>query len=132
MQVRRSKLLSLWRKKRGDRGVARQINDTRFAMALSMGLHSGMAPKAFDAANYDITFEDGTLTIDPRNVTLTSASGAKFFDGTPIQMNNPAVHITIGGDGFAAGEGATYNITGSQTNVGQSANAFTERGPRRR
>ena len=42
-QTVRSKLLSLWRKKRGDRGVARQINDTRFAMALSMGLHSGMA-----------------------------------------------------------------------------------------
>ena len=41
-QTVRTKLLLLWRKKRGDRGVARQINDTRFAMALSMGLHSGM------------------------------------------------------------------------------------------
>ena len=35
------------------------------------------------------------------------------------------VYSHFGGDGFAAGEGATYNITGSQTNVGQSANAFT-------
>lgn len=38
----RSKLLSYWRKKRGDKGVTRQVNDARFAMALSMGLHSGM------------------------------------------------------------------------------------------
>ena len=42
-QTVRTKLLSLWRKKHGDKGVARQINDTRFALALSMGLHSGMA-----------------------------------------------------------------------------------------
>ena len=84
------------------------------------------ATKTFKAENYDITYDaSGELTINPRNVTLTSASGAKFFDGTPFQMNNPAVHITVGGDGFAEGEGATYNITGSQTDVGRSANTFT-------
>ena len=38
----RTGLLSFWRRKRGDKGVSRQINDARFAMALSMGLHSGM------------------------------------------------------------------------------------------
>ncbi len=34
--------VGLWRKRRGDRGVSRQVNDARFALALSMGLKSGM------------------------------------------------------------------------------------------
>ena len=38
----RAKAVSLWRRTRGDKGVSRQVNDARFAMALSMGLHSGM------------------------------------------------------------------------------------------
>ena len=33
--------------------------------------------------------------------------------------------MTVSGDGFVDGEGATYNVTGSQTNVGSSANTFT-------
>ena len=41
-QKARSFLLSYWRRNRGDKGVSRQINDARFAMALSMGLRSGM------------------------------------------------------------------------------------------
>lgn len=38
----RSKALAFWRRRRGDKGVSRQVNDARFAMALSMGLRSGM------------------------------------------------------------------------------------------
>lgn len=38
----RSKALSFWKRGRGDKGVSRQVSDARFAMALSMGLHSGM------------------------------------------------------------------------------------------
>ncbi len=41
-QKARTRLLSTWRKNRGDKGVSRQVNDARFSMALSMGLHSGM------------------------------------------------------------------------------------------
>ena len=33
--------------------------------------------------------------------------------------------VTVSEDGFAEGEGATYNVTGSQTVVGSSANTFT-------
>ena len=33
--------------------------------------------------------------------------------------------ITVGGDKFVAGEGATYDVTGSQTLVGSSTNFFT-------
>lgn len=38
----RDRALAFWRRHRGDKGVSRQVNDARFAMALSMGLRSGM------------------------------------------------------------------------------------------
>ena len=33
--------------------------------------------------------------------------------------------VTVSGDGFAEGEGASYNVTGSQTEAGKSDNTFT-------
>ena len=83
--------------------------------------------KIVDAKNkdvtgyYDISYEDGTLTINKRSVTLTSASDSKVYDGTPLTKPE----VTVGGDGFVEGEGATYNVTGSQTKVGKSDNEFT-------
>ena len=59
--------------------------------------------------------------ITKRNVTLTSATASKVYDKTPLTNSN----ITIGGDGFAKLEGASYNVTGPQTNVGDSDNEFT-------
>lgn len=38
----RSRLLGLWNARRGDRGLARQYNNARFARALAMGLSSGL------------------------------------------------------------------------------------------
>ena len=38
----RGRVLALWRKSRGDKGVSRQINTARFAQSLSMGLSSGL------------------------------------------------------------------------------------------
>mgnify|MGYP002551652915 CR=1 FL=1 len=64
----------------------------------------------------------GTLTINKRSVTLTSGSGEKVYDGTALTNGT----VTVGGaDGFADGEGATYDVTGSQTVVGESDNTFT-------
>ena len=59
--------------------------------------------------------------ITKRNVTLTSATDSKVYDKTPLTNSN----ITVGGDGFAKLEGASYHVTGSQTNVGDSDNEFT-------
>ena len=60
------------------------------------------------------------LTINPREVTLTSASDEKVYDGTPL--TNSAV--TVGGDGFVDGEGAAFTVTGAQTDVDESDNTF--------
>lgn len=72
-------------------------------------------------SNYDIGYEDGFLTIKPRSVTLTSETASKVYDGTPL--TKPEVKVT--GDGFVDGEGATYNVTGTITNVGETKNTFT-------
>ena len=62
----------------------------------------------------------GKLTISKRNVTLTSATDSKPYDGTALTNDK----VTVGGQGFAEGQGATYNVTGTITNVGEKANAF--------
>ena len=62
----------------------------------------------------------GKLTISRRNVTLTSASDEKVYDGHALTNNK----VTASVDGFAKGEGATYKVTGTITNVGEKANAF--------
>ena len=72
-------------------------------------------------ANVKFVIVDGTLTISKRNVTLTSASDEKVYDGKPL-MNET---VAVGGDGFANGEGVTYTFKGSQTNAGSSKNSFT-------
>lgn len=70
------------------------------------------------------TFEEpvnGTLKITPREITLTSGSDEKIYDGTPLTNST----VTVGAPGFVDGEGATYTVTGSQTEVGESNNSFT-------
>ncbi|MCQ2546296.1 MAG: InlB B-repeat-containing protein, partial [Clostridia bacterium] len=64
---------------------------------------------------------DGSLTVTKRNVTLTSATDSKVYDGEALENHN----VAVSGDGFAAGEGATYNVTGSQLKQGTSKNTFT-------
>ena len=64
--------------------------------------------------------QKGTLTVNPRPVTLTSDGGEKEYDGTPLTNST----VTVGGSGFVKGEGATYNVTGSQLYVGSSDNTF--------
>ena len=70
-----------------------------------------------------VTFKivDGTLNISRRDVTLTSATDSKTYDGKPLTNDN----VVVGGDGFAEGEGAVYNVTGSQTEAGFSNNTFS-------
>ena len=88
----------------------------------SMGL------KAEDFVNQNsqftnVTFEvvDGKLTIQPRTVKMTSGSDTKPWDDNALTNDT----VTVTGDGFVEGQGATYNVTGSQTDVGESDNTFT-------
>ena len=69
--------------------------------------------------NYTGSFTK-TYKITKRSVTLTSATVSKVYDGSALTNTS----ITVSGDGFVEGEGASYEVTGSQTEVGNSANAF--------
>ena len=95
------------------------------------GTDAGTYAMGWEAADFEntntnfsnVTFvvTDGSLTITKRSVTLTSASDSKVYDGTALTKPE----VTVSGDGFAKDEGATYNVTGSQTDVGTSDNTFT-------
>ena len=63
----------------------------------------------------------GTLTISKRDVTLTSGSASRVYNKEALTNGE----VTVSGDGFAKNEGATYTVTGSQTEVGESDNTFT-------
>ena len=83
-----------------------------------------LKPEDFQNTNNNyskVTFVivDGTLTISKRNVTLTSASDEKVYDG------NALTNGTVTAEGFVEGQGATYNVTGSQKDVGESKNTFS-------
>ena len=70
---------------------------------------------------FNVTVTPGSLTINKRSVTLTSATDSKEYDGTPLTNKL----VTPGDEGFAPGEGAACNVTGSRTLVGSSLNTFT-------
>ena len=77
--------------------------------------------KSANFTNVEFVVTDGSLTINKRSVTLTSASDSKVYDGTALTNGT----VTVSGDGFADGEGAAYDVTGSRTDVGESDNTFT-------
>ena len=72
-------------------------------------------------SNVEFVVVDGKLEISKRSVKLTSSSDKKVYDGNALTNDT----VTVGGDGFAKNEGATYNVTGTQTNVGESKNTFS-------
>lgn len=72
-----------------------------------------------EKTDYKEVVGQATYIINPRPVTLTSASAEKEYDGTALTNN------TVTAEGFANGEGATYTVTGTQTEVGSSDNTFT-------
>lgn len=88
--------------------------------------------KGTDAGTYDVTFSanpvgthnnlyivtktvDGTLTIKPRSVTLTSETASKPYDGTALTKPN----VKVTGDGFVDGEVTDIRATGSVTYVSE-------------
>ena len=97
------------------------------------GTDAGTYPMGWKAEDFEntntnfsnVTFvvTDGQLVINPRPVVLTSASDKKVYDGKPLTKDEVTAS-TGENEGFVKDQGATYNVTGSQTDVGESDNAF--------
>ncbi len=113
------------------------VEDTDYTItgleAAAVGTNAGTYPVTFagqavvtDANGNDITRAvkittiDGELVITKRSVILTSADDSKTYDKTPLTNDT----VTVTGDGFVEGEGADFEVTGSQTEIGSSANEF--------
>ena len=69
---------------------------------------------------YNLTLNNSNVMITKRHVTLTSGDSTAFYPNTARKNE-----VTVSGDGFAAGETVTYNVTGEQIGGGVSDNTFT-------
>ena len=77
-----------------------------------------------NAAGKDVTkslnieYVNGTITVNPTTLYVTTFSDNKVYDGTALEGDG---EIT----GFVKGETAEFKVTGSQTKVGHSPNTYT-------
>ena len=69
----------------------------------------------FKPVNYEIEQKPGMLQIEKRDVSLTSETASKEYDGTPLTREN----VTVERNGFVAGEVTDLRATGSVTYVDQ-------------
>ena len=74
-------------------------------------------------SKFDIAYENASLEISRRNITFTSASQSRQYNGSPLTNSN----VSISGDGFVGNDRAEFTVTGSITNVGSTPNSFTYR-----
>ena len=99
---------------------------------------SSSAPGVKDVNNpltvqVKITLSDGAeylksykLSVQKRHVTLTSDSGTTSRASAEAMDGGFSVKsVTVGGDGFAPGEGAEYKNFSTRSTVGRQANSFT-------
>ena len=73
------------------------------------------------SSQFAVKLVSGKLEIAKRSVKLTSASKSREYNGEALTNDG----VTVDGDGFVAGEGATYSVTGTITDAGKAANSFT-------
>ena len=60
-----------------------------------------------------------SFTIAPQELTITTGSASKSYDGTPLTCEETTIQ------GLVEGETATVTATGSQTEIGSSKNGYT-------
>ena len=72
------------------------------------------------APGYITQTNSADIVVSRRTVTLRSGSASKEYDSAELVVHE----VSVGGDGFVDGEGATWSFTGSQTEVGSSPNTF--------
>ena len=102
----------------GSEAAAKGTNVNTYNMGLT---NTSFTNNNLNFSNVRFVVEDGSLTITPRSIILTSASDSKVYDGTPLTNDS----FEVSGDGFVGDDSVTVTVTGSQTNAGSSANTFT-------
>lgn len=73
---------------------------------------------------YTITFGNGTLSVDPRPLTIKAGSDTKVYDGTPLTKDTTELSETTP---LAEGDSIlSRTVVGSQTQVGSSPNKVSD------
>ena len=114
----------------GDGFVAGEVTDVKATGSVTF-VHEGEVANTitytegekFNADNYTITKNEGTLTITKREgegktITVTAANGEKVYDGAPLTNNG----FTFTQSVLVTGDVLTAVVEGSQTDVGSSDN----------
>lgn len=86
--------------------------------------------------NYNIHYENGTLTVNPKPLKITAGDGSKIYDGTALTVDSFSTPASLSSDtdyALVSGDRIdSVTISGSQTNAGSSAsspsNAVIKRG----
>lgn len=98
----------------------KNLNEISFTDVGEYTLYARQEVALKDKPNYKVyVFGQATYTITKRDVTLTSGSAEKEYDGKPLTNGD------VTADGFVNGDGVTITVTGTQTEVGSSDNTFT-------
>ncbi|MCR4905452.1 MAG: InlB B-repeat-containing protein, partial [Clostridiales bacterium] len=106
----------------GDTATGKDVADDPYPMGLTKDkvtvTIADNAEVAYDPDDEtSLTVEDGSLTINPAVVTLTSESGEKPYDGTPL--TKPTVEVSGDGATIFQAEVSEIKATGSVTTVAE-------------
>ncbi|MBE6019009.1 MAG: hypothetical protein E7230_01525 [Clostridiales bacterium] len=94
-------------------------NVGQYTIELKDGTNFILKALKLTKGNYEVTFENGTLTITPAPLTITTPSASRRYNGRALT----ATAATI--SGLVNGDQATVTATGSQTRVGSSRNTYS-------
>ena len=90
------------------------------AITVSMNTMSGDEDGEDVTASFpNLKLEAGTLTVEPAELTVTTGSASKHFDGTPLTNSEISV------EGLVEGDAVTATATGAITNEGTADNTYT-------
>ncbi len=123
-----------------DTVVATGLPDGFYVEATTSGSQTDVGTSANEVTSYviknangetktgnfaNVTTVAGTLTVEPTDLFITTPSASKPYDGTALTA---AFDPSTGAgsiSGLASNESITVTTTGSQTEVGESANTYT-------
>ena len=97
--------------------VTFSVTGTRTDAGSSPNSYSLTFDKTAKATNYTIIENLGTLTVDQKELIITTGTDNKTYDGTPLTASGSVT-------GFVTGEEYRFKVTGTQTNAGSSSNTY--------
>ena len=104
----------------GDAITSVTVTGSQIVVGTSANVPSGAVIKKGEedrTACYEITYTNGTLEVTKKAVTITADSDTKVYDGTALTKNSYTNTALAEGDAIES-----VTVTGSQTDVGSSAN----------